>query len=443
MFHLFLFAFLIPSFVYAEVGSEKDTTDSLFITVCSTGKVEAGCDFKTLEEALTYIESVQLNLVDESAELFPKYKIIVMDSFNQTIGSHNLNLPINVSFGLYSSNTGYIVGENNAIITTNYPIKILGNQISIDSLTIVSNNKITDVEALTLQADNSIVTNFHLTSERELACGNGYVGLKVSGNLLLKDSTIDGFDLAVLSNSIPIDNDLPDVPVNVFSDLNSDSSPLSSLGPAHKEINTININSCDLSGNSFSFSGSSIYTVSGSKLTSIFASGIGFLNLKSDNHFGNLKVKAIPEDETGTFDYCTNKGIFYVGEIPSIEMAKDLFVDINKTKKIQNMIEYFREDAANAIDFDYEVIYGEDSDVTKEYVKVTDGTVSILQPGMVTIKATRGDGVNEPVETYYLNLTIEKAIINPGTGTVLLIGFVILLVVSLVVITILTKRKKK
>ena len=91
-----------------------------------------------------------------------------MDSFDQTIGSHNLNLPIIVSFDLNSSDTGYIVGENNAVITTNYPITILGNQITIDSLTIVSNNKITDADALSLQANYSIVTNFHLTSEKEL-----------------------------------------------------------------------------------------------------------------------------------------------------------------------------------------------------------------------------------------------------------------------------------
>ena len=437
MFSILVFSLLIPSFVYAEIPGNH------ILVVCSNGN---DCGYESLDEALTYLDSIQPT-PEEIEEGLPNFEIYIDDEQKQIIGSHHLKVPVVIHTEINNDgpNRLRIEGEAASVLTSDYPVVIECANVFLDSLTIHSNYVFNENEmegALSLRASDATVTNLHLKNNNGLHCGDRSIGLLAFGNLTIEDSTIEEYDGGLISFFTLLGSTL-------LGDSGSTSEQvgfISKLGPALliEEQRNVIINSCDLSNNSISLSASAANCViSNSKLSMILAPQIGFLSLKSDNHLGNLKVKTLSSDEMDSFDFCTNKGLYFINQIPSIEMAKDLVVDINKTKKIQNMIEYFRDDASNAIDFDYEVIYGEDSDVTKEYVKVTDGSVSILQPGTVTIKATRRDAPDGPVETYYLNLKIEKAIINPGTGTVLLIGFVILLVVSLVVITILTKRKKK
>ncbi len=433
MFSILVFSFLIPSFVYAF-----DSDDNHTISVCSTGD----CDYSTLEEALTFLDTAQPEYLVEYNDGVPVTNtIIIEDTQKQIIGNHTLLFPLFIQCDVGSSLVS-IEGENNSIITTDYPISIIGVKVSLDSITIHTSNHLTEVKgsALSLKVENAILNNFYLIGKRELVCGNKTFGLTVFGNLSMDDSVVDGFDVAVSSQSIILDN----LFANYINDTGNGFGTVSGSGFGLSASDIV-INSSNLSNNTFSLTGVANYTVSRTNLNSCMISEASHLNLKGDNSLNDLKVKQVDISEfmNGEHNFCSSKGIFYAGEVPSVEITKDLVVDINKTKKIQNMIEYFREDASNAIDFDYDIIYGEDSDVTKEYVKVTDGSINILQSGMVTIKATRGDGVNEPIETYFLNLNIVKAFDNPGTGTVLLIGFVILLVVSLVVITILTKRKKK
>lgn len=365
------------------IGYSVYASTSINYSVCSSE-----CDFTTLDQALSAAE-------DATSTAF----IRVYSEETQVLTDHTLSHMVHIDF----DQNGTIDGNGSLIKSENVFSAMSNDMLKINNVNFLYTRDIND-EREGFEGANFVViggmkahlTNINISSLNAVSCNTRLVGLNASmrSYSIIENVNVSNFSIGVFANK-----------------------------------STITINNCDLHNNSISVHALKKAVISNCKLYNLFVEMD--LELKDNNDFGNAKVRFITSDEFVHF----NNDICAFSDEPAlnidrsdestmypISIEKDLEIDLNKQKNINDMLSIFKDKKDDNEDFTY-------NSSNPNVVSVSNNKIQFRKVGTATVSA-----VSEPTgEEYTLNFRIVQPVSNPSTGysfIALIVGICLVIVAS-------------
>ena len=450
---LFIF-FIISVFFHIDVFAEDNIFDYYesipndgaaphpTITVCS--KKIGDCDYTTLDQALSYMETFHY---DDESHVYPP-TIVLKDNTTQTLTNHTLDTPV----GIESDSTNNIISidGNGSTISSNYPFYFNAPEVKIQNFNSVllktaNFNNYDYPSFFNFYVSRLTLDNFHLTyAGEEYSCitdpSRALVGVRIqhhsySGEYrrqfrvsfydsTITNSSITNFDIAVESV------DYSETVNRISTDNSSESIPNDGVMGGRSTVLTVD--NCDFYDNFLSFYFEYMYSlISNSKLSSIVGRDSN-VKLLDGNSFGEAKVikvhsyidqetmyseeyyNSLMDDLVQICAMTKNKKNVYIMGSDNNYTTSVVEIHLEKTKEVDSatnqlsMLDQFIN--TNEVDTSTFVYSSSDESVAK----IENGKVVLLKNQDVDITAVSRD----TYETYVLHLKVNHSLIqNPVTGT--------------------------
>ena len=461
------FMLLFPLFVFAEEGNESISNDGARkdITVCS--KTVGDCDYQTLDQALTYLES--FHYYDDN--IYPPL-VYLKDSTTQILTNHTLDVPVAI-YG-YNYDNDISIDGTGSTISTNYGFYFDADDVSITNLNVVLLNtnyfSYSDFNAVfDFDVNSFSLDNFHLKNEgKDYSCitdiSRSLVGVSIETSAPAQreiHERLSFYDASITNSSITNFDIAVDTYREGFykriADVNQSMESITEDGDREDDFGLVlTVDKCDFYDNFLSFY---LYHtssfISNSKLSSIVGRDSN-VKLLDGNSFGEakvIKVHSYTDQETMYSDEYYNslmddlvqicamtknkKNVYIMGSDNNYTTSV-VEIHLEKTKEVDSatnqlsMLDQF----INTKEVDTSTFVYSSSD--ESVAKIENGKVVFLKNQDVDITAVS----RETYETYVLHLKVNHSLVqNPVTGTILVfIIFSILLFISYVMFLFL-KRK--
>lgn len=401
---IFLILPIIMFMMYIPVKAED------YISVCNTE-----CDYRTLNEALTYIENTP-SITD--------IEIGVLTNDEQIISNHNLKARIYID----TENNYLNINGNNSTITLNGPIMLSSEVVSLKNLNINSNitENISTLNAgvLNINSRTANINNVNITNSKKATCNDMVIGLMCqSDNLSITNSNINNFSIGITS------------------------------------LKNIIINNCNLENNYISIAGQYYTSITDSSITRTVSGGL--LDIRDSNLVNNLKIKRVSRSSLndmtnvrgGTTNYnseidsmCSlfKDNYIYILDSPqssaqqSISIQKKLSFNLKNTKNVDILDYFVDKNSADVNNFTYSID-------NNEVANIQNGNVVLLRKGTarVTIEnTTTNERYIAIINVIQPRKIIPVPTINPETGFKYSIILILFLAAGIAIITYKESNKK-